>query len=521
MSRRRNRPDQRNPKDTRSPVLATAPDLPGPEDIKFSGCGWPRPLGEEPPFVAVIPFMNRDSQATHRVSALRTIVARLQEAHVRTILVTQGESPEDFNTGGRLYVCEHYDLGESDFYKSTLINRGIEFALERFSDWEWLWQSDADILFPVPEALKVVEDCPEDVSVIVPWKNWLRLTPSQTAVVSDFPQNSRVFEGASPRNINVGAGAGGIMLQRSMLEEGFRWDDTFVNWGWEDSDAAKRAISWGSNGCKVHRGKTSALHLWHENDRVVQVSNGEYYFNGEIPENSMSGVLLEAKTKFLVVAMGRSGGHLLGRSLDLHPQVHCDNKEPFIHAHPDPPVPRRNVPMRNWTLQGPLFSEKPVVGMRMQYGIDNPSFKFSATEYIQWASEQGFHFIHLVRKNSVEMAISNALARRSNRWVFDKYDDTPIYLPPDEFKFYYNWISERRVEFTPIMANYGAHLVYYEDLCENWDFEMAKVFSSLGVDPTDVEPAIPKQTRKPHREYLSNWPEIEEMAKSLENESQT
>jgi len=519
MSRRRNCSESRNSKANRSPVLATAPDPLKREDIKFSGCGWGQALNKEPPFVVVIPFMNRDLQATHRVSALKTIVKEFQEAHVETILVTQGESPKDFNTGGRLYVCEQYDLGDSDFYKSTLINRGIEFALEHFPNWKWLWQSDADILFPVSEAIKSAEACPQDTHVIVPWKNWLRLNQAQTALVSDFPQNSRVFEDSSPRNINVGAGAGGIMLQRSILEEGFRWDDTFVNWGWEDSDAAKRAISWGSKGCKVHRGKTSGLHLWHENDRVVQVSNGEHYFQGEIPKNNMSGVLLEAKTKFLVVATGRSGGHLLGRSLSLHPQVHCDNKEPFIHSKPQPPIQEQNVLMRNWAFRGPLFSEKPVVGMRLQYVINNPSFKFSFKSFLQWADKLEFNFIHLIRRNSVEQAISHALATRSGRWIHNKYDDTKIYLPPNEFKGFYRWVESKKSEFTPLLNNYGAHVVYYEDLCENWDSEMGKIFKSLGVKPLEVEQAVPKQTKKPHREYISNWSEIEEIAKSFKSET--
>lgn len=493
--------------------LATAPDLLHPRDIVFTGTARGAPFREELPFVVVIPFLNR-GRAEWREKALNLVIDQLLLSHTRVVLSVQGKSPRAAE--GRLLVLENDDLGD-DFHKSTLINRGIGFALKRWEDWEWMWQSDADILYPVSSVLDVLLDPerPNACNVIVPWKDWARLTQGQTTLVCDFPHGPRIFEQVSPRLINHGAGAGGLMLRREMLEDGFRWDDKFVNWGWEDADAAKRAGMWEKSAYRgFFRGKESALHLWHENDRVVQVENGEHYFQGSIPEGNLSGVLLEAKTKYLLVALGRSGGNLLGRAMNLHPDVHCANNEPFVHDCPEPAIEATNMAIRRWTLLGPLASPKPVTGMRLQYSHVNPeNFKFSCEDYINWAHAQEFQLVHLIRDNTVEIALSNALARRSGKWINHKYPAEPVYLPPDEFKFYWDWIRQQHRKWIPKLQKMGALDVIYENLCEDWDNEMNRVFDFLGVPPQIVEQPIQKQTKRPHLEYFSNWKEISKIIK--------
>ena len=61
------------------------------------------------------------------------------------------------------------------------------------------------------------------------------------------------------------------------------------------------------------------------------------------------------------------------------------------------------------------------------------------------------------------------------------------------------------------MEEAGALQLTYEGLCKNWDATMGKAFDFLGVEKIVVEPPIQKQTKKPHKDYVSNWAQIEDM----------
>jgi len=451
--------------------------------------------------------MNRGGKAYFRSRHLHIVINALLRQHVWVILSVQGKI--DLKSHDRLLVLEN-EADDKEFRKSWLINKGIGFALQRFSHWKWLWQCDADILFPVKEVLKILPDIPRECHVVSPWKQWARLTQGQSAVIADFPEGPRIFEDVSARRINHGAGAGGIMLSRKLLEDGFRWDEGYTDWGWEDADAVRRAVKWFAGEGFLFKGDADAVHLWHENDRVLNERNGELFFDGKIPQNSHSGVLLESKTKFLVVCLGRSGGNLFGRTLDLHSDIHCDNSEPFIHSRGDS-IAARNLAMREWTLFGPLKSRLPVVGMRMQYAVDAKRFGFTAEEYVKWAKSQDFSLIHLYRTNVVEIVISNCVARRTGRWINYRYPDKKYFIPPDEFMFFYSWIREQQRKWILLMEEAGALQLTYEGLCKNWDATMGKAFDFLGVEKIVVEPPIQKQTKKPHKDYVSNWAQIEDM----------
>lgn len=479
--------------------------------IRWSGCD---PVSAPAGCVFVIPFMNR-GVSLHREMGLQTVVKYLRQCGARTVIVSQGDCP--VKAGGSIQVVTVDN--DQEFSKSRLINIGIEHCLKRLRRWEWLLQLDADILFPLETLSGEMYKIPADCNVVVPWRHWVRLTRAETSLVQDFPNHERELRQVTPSRIKGSIGTGGLMLRRKILKEGFRWDESYLNWGWEDTDAADRAVKWKGNKTEAHRGSAVGVHLWHENDRVIQMENGEKLFGGTVSLAQQSGVLLEAKTKFLLVAQGRSGGNLLGRSLSEHPEVFSNNGEPFIHATFQPSISSSDAAMKEWTMLQALRSDKPVVGLRTQCHMESTSFAFTIEDYVRWAVHSGFLFIHLVRRDHAAAAISHTLARLTSNWIGQPYPTEPVTVDPAEFSSYYRSIRSLQAKWIPKLEAAGALLVYYEDLVQNWDATVEGILDHLGVKTMRLPQVIEKQTTKPHIEYVENKQEILDLISRLENDA--
>ena len=479
--------------------------------IQWSGC---IPVAAPAGCVLVIPFMNR-GVSLHREMGLQTVVKYLRQCGTRTVIVSQGNCP--VKAGGSVQVVAVDN--DQEFSKSRLINIGIEHCLKRLRRWEWLLQLDADILFPLETLSGDMHKIPADCNVVIPWRHWVRLTKAETSLVQDFPSHERELRRVVVSRIKGSIGTGGLMLRRKILREGFRWDESYLNWGWEDTDAANRAVRWKGNKIEVYRGSAVGVHLWHENDRVIQIENGEKLFGGTVSPAQQSGVLLEAKTKFLLVAQGRSGGNLLGRSLSEHPEVFSNNGEPFIHETFQPPIISTADAIKEWTMLQALRSDKPVVGLRTQCHMESTSFAFTVEDYVRWAAHSGFLFIHLVRRDHAAAAISHILARLTRQWVGQPYPTEPVTVDPEEFSSYYTSFRSLQAEWIPKLEAAGALLVYYEDLIQNWDTTIAGILDHLGVKIMQLPQAIEKQTTKPHIEYVENKQEILDLISRLEGDT--
>lgn len=490
---------------TGRPALADTGDLMSARSIIFPGTGYGD--GDAGSMVVVIPFYLR-GKASWRERGLRTVLESFLRSGVHVWLVTQGDCLDRnlLPMSDRLHL-EIVSLASKDFHKSTLINRGIEAALKTRSDWTWLFQCDADLCCAADSLLAFLQDLPADANYCQPWSYWKRLTRVETQAVIDSPSTPRSYGAVSPREINFGFGAGGLVIARRVLEAGFRWDERFRNWGWEDSDTARRLMhNWGQD---LHTHPQAAVHLWHENDRVLELANGQQYFDGEIPTESLTGVLLESKTKYLLVAHGRSGGNLFSRALTRHPQVHCGVNEDFINTAQDPPIMGDNLSLRKWTLLGPMASEKPVVGLRMQYHVAAAGYEFDAEHYIRWAYSQGFQLLHLMRRDHAAAAMSWLMAWRTGHWITKPYPETAFEVDLDVFRQHYRAVVGTSAKWGPLLADLGAELFYYEDLCRHWEPELNRAFHVLGVQSAQVPQPIPKQATKHYSLYATNWPDVE------------
>lgn len=459
----------------------------------------------------VIPFSDH-SNSPQRVKGLQTVVDYLRVCQAFVVVVHAGPCP--VSAGGNIHTVEAPPA--EVFSKSKLINVGINYLLAEFPAWQWLIQLDADILTPMTALVADLASVSENCNVAMPWRHWIRLTPAESSLVRDFPRAPRTFRQVLPRRIKGSLGVGGLTLRRRLLEDGFRWDESYVNWGWEDTDAADKALCWYGVRSEAARGSAVGVHLWHENDRVVQPENGARFLGGSLPDAHHGGALLEAKTKFLLVTQGRCGGHLLGRSLDEHPEIYCNSAEPFIHATFTPPIISEATRFKDWTMLQALRSDKPVVGMRVQYTIESKSFDFDTRAYLRWAITNDFHLIHLVRRCSTDVAISNILARASTLWVGQRYPDELVYVDPKSFsEFWLSYEMEKR-SWIPELATVGALLVYYEDLIADWSGCIRQIQQRLGVRDVRLPQVVERQTQKAHLDYISNRQEIVELIQQLE-----
>lgn len=471
-------------------------------DLVFRGNT--KPLDNPNDFIAVIPFYLK-KESNFRKLDLLSVLKNFKKQKIKVILVCQDRLEDDIQEGRLLSILK-LDFYDGNFHKSALINAGIEKAKEN-KKWKWLIQCDSDIVCNFSNLESYLKL--NGARAAMPWSCWVRLSKDQTKVVREDLGAEMDLEGTLERRINRCSVAGGICLAREVLND-FKWDERYINWGWEDSDVASRLES---GGIKIMKAPGCAVHLWHENDRILQIENGNILFKDNIPRKNIAGVLLESKTKFLLVAMGRSGGNLLSKSLNQHPNIYCNSAEPLIHENPPHYIRNNNIEIRDWALNGPLLTDKQITGMRTQYFIEKSNYGFTAMDLAKWAESQDFLIIHLVRKNISNMIISHFLAESNHSWIGKKYSNRKIKIDPEIFCKKYIWLKEQQISWA---ANLNQCLtIYYEDLCENWDDNINLILDYLGVSRTTIKKAIEKQSAGDHRSYVENWNEIESMLGTL------
>lgn len=473
------------------------------------------PLDHPEKMCAVVPFMFRQTSPT-RVVNLIAVLKNFWFNGIATCLVYQGDLPEeveDLISKKCPVFAVQLSKDTERFEKAKLVNLGIQECLHR-EHWVWLFQCDADLLVNIREVSEFLDSVnPLENPGVSPWTRWYRTPRGEAEVIRDFPSWARPYRNVKRRMVNECLGAGGIIIARWLLEEGFRWDGKFYDWGWEDAEMVRRLRQVSPNG--LLKVPTVGVHLWHENDRKLSMENGEIFHQGVIPASSLGGVRLESKTKFILFANGRSGGNLFGRGLNLHSQIHCDSSEPFIHETTGTPITfKQPVEFRNWLLDGPLHSHKPVVGMRSQFRIPSPRFELSLQWFLEFCVENEFRIIYLYREDSAAQAASSFLASATSQWINVEHPrDLRITVDPEEFYTAYQWCKKTSIEWARKLSSTGALFVKFEDLLTDpgWDEQMTRAAEFLEVLPESVEKPIQKQVRGPWQGHFENSEEIENL----------
>lgn len=223
---------------------------------------------------------------------------------------------------------------------------------------------------------------------------------------------------------------------------------------------------------------------------------------------------------FIVLSQPRSGTHLLRSYLNCHPSIRCLD-EIFSLFHSEDLV--QDIPSY-------------VSGRKVLHAL---SKKLSASTWgfivhdhqspensrNCWSHEsiltleQKPKLIWLHRKNEMARIASLLIASKTNIWrtrrVGKATKDFCLTPDPKEICDTLSNARQKRKYLRRIFSDFEQIEITYEDLCENSQTTMNRVFGFLGYDPTPITTPLAKQRRYRIPRVFSNYNQIvEEIAKA-------
>lgn len=230
---------------------------------------------------------------------------------------------------------------------------------------------------------------------------------------------------------------------------------------------------------------------------------------------------------FMIGSEPRSGTHMLDTSLRQHPSVRCFSEVFNPHMPTWKNMKCKTVAdMINGMLMHTQRSGKQWGGFCIhadQFAYDNCNVVPDTP--IDWYSiPQETKVIRLRRKRKLASLISQATAIRTDQWqwfdkrmggvgekMYGKPNIQPYRLEKKELVQLY---EDRRkadeaykvweLRFFDILP------VWYEDLVDNWEQAVNRVFQFLGLKPCEVTPMTKKNPGPPLQELITNFDELHE-----------
>ena len=144
------------------------------------------------------------------------------------------------------------------------------------------------------------------------------------------------------------------------------------------------------------------------------------------------------------------------------------------------------------------------------YSLDDLYQKFNET----WnflAGDEELKVIHLKRKNKLETLVSLKTAYLSNEWMNYKgnqTDKTGLCLAYEECSSYFTAIETFEKNYDEKFRHHSRLEMIYEDLVENKEQELKRVFDFLNVPPMTVSTRLKKQINHPLSEIIVNYDQL-------------
>ena len=220
-------------------------------------------------------------------------------------------------------------------------------------------------------------------------------------------------------------------------------------------------------------------------------------------------------TRYALLSHYRSGSTLLSRLLDSHPDVSCAGEVlvPFLHIEP------KLVPFIESFLRfHARNTDAPIGGVVVR--IDQlrvlrvPGFHPAPADRIARMARDGWRFIHLVRENTFNQALSNVEANIRGLWHVQKgetHPDDRLVIPVDRLLKGIRWAERIRKAEDAALQGISHHEVFYErDLLEvdRRQRTMNQLFDFLGAGPHEVETTLRKVGRRSLRDRIENVEEV-------------
>lgn len=210
--------------------------------------------------------------------------------------------------------------------------------------------------------------------------------------------------------------------------------------------------------------------------------------------------------KFVIVTRSRTGSNLLKSLLNSHPEIIAEG-ELF-----------RRLEGRSckdiWDNTFISRSKKvKYVGFKLFYYHPLDSDDKKVWDFIK--NDENIKIIHLTRENILRTVVSREIADKTNTWTNktnrnitkdEKQIKLDINYCLNEFELTKNSEEKTRVDF----ADHDFIQLSYEELSDNKQSVMNKLFQFLSVDKVDVSSSYKKQNVEKLKDLVTNYNEVHE-----------
>lgn len=226
------------------------------------------------------------------------------------------------------------------------------------------------------------------------------------------------------------------------------------------------------------------------------------------------------KAKFVIFGQGRSGSTLLVDLLNSHPKIRCEGEifspeswNKGLRQYFLKPVQKYPYAYLNYKT---VNAGDQIYGFKI---LDHQLPKIN--NFLRGLSQSGWTIIHIHRKNMFNMAVSNIIASKTNKWSTNHQDrppNTSIHIDKYNFCDIISWTNacENRIQMS--LDGIAHHTVTYEDDLEdekNWAKTMDRLFNILKVDSMPVSSKYRKTDSRPLSGRITNYDELVSIAISL------
>jgi len=203
--------------------------------------------------------------------------------------------------------------------------------------------------------------------------------------------------------------------------------------------------------------------------------------------------------RFVIYHQARTASTMIQSALNTHPQIICE--EELFHQNYDR-NPNQNAREH---VDAVLFNRTAeAIGFKLQ--------GYQATDEINaLLRDDNYRAILPYRRNRLEQFVSALVAIELNRWVRRDEDEFPLVKVRVEPSAFWEWVkwnedheagARRAVEGLPTIS------VFYEDVVADWDNQLNRLQTFLGVEPVQLKPTTLKARTRPLKDWVENWDEL-------------
>jgi len=206
---------------------------------------------------------------------------------------------------------------------------------------------------------------------------------------------------------------------------------------------------------------------------------------------------------FVIYGRGRSGSTLFVDLLNNHPDVFCD------HEVLSTPKPLRSP--RDYILDRARLPRCSVYGFKLlSYQLAALQNIDDESGFLDWLEAEGFEIIYLYRRDILRHAVSNVMARE-NREFHRKKDrgSRVLELQPELLEQWMRGsLNGLEKERAVLQGRRYVSVCYEDDLEQDKQPTMDRVFTHLGLEPVPVRTQLRKIVTPDLSDTIANYAEL-------------